>query len=298
MKSYFTRLAARATSSKIAILPPANIASANDSFAQSVLSENSSAPSIARVSRAKSTPNDLPSTEQSRLEKTAQVRLPSNRAEPDIGRLPSPSPAIATQIPTVIADEPSALTRRKNRSAPASKTPGPTEVKPAKIITRSNSAKTSDESGFLPPVQSANKSGENGAHPRRAEAERIPDREVDTQTEETRLLTKADVFMAKLFDRQSGSVNPQHVDTADEPEKITRPLTEPASLPSGHPIKSIERSPKPEPDPPSVVIGRLTVEVVPPATPLAARQVTGVTRITRRGPNTVPSSRRFGFSQF
>jgi len=143
------------------------------------------------------------------------------------------------------------------------------------------------------------------ASARDAKLERTSEPEMDAhpieyEREQSVLLQKADAFMAALLDRRT-----EESGTRDQNEHITErpPRHEivrepaPARLQPAHvaarPTESADASP-------SLVIGKLTVEVLPPAPPPIApsRQVIVVRGDRNARTHAIRSSQRFGLGQF
>ncbi len=122
------------------------------------------------------------------------------------------------------------------------------------------------------------------------------------QREQTMLLRKADAFMNELFeDRarfQSGG-DLEEESESHQPESLL-PLSQLIENPRLKPAQAAEATREPDAAQPSLVIGRLTVEVAPsippPATPRAPIVV--VREAGRGSRDGIPSSQRFGLGQF
>ena len=123
----------------------------------------------------------------------------------------------------------------------------------------------------------------------------------EIQREQSMLLRKADAFMSALLERRSKTVDPsvnQQGDFERPPSKAVRPRTEsPARLPP--PARAV-RARNDADDQPSLVIGKLTVEVMPPPAPRVApsRQVVIVRESRSVRGATRNSIQRFGLGQF
>jgi hypothetical protein len=124
-----------------------------------------------------------------------------------------------------------------------------------------------------------------------------PKAPIDSQREQVMLLRKADLFMSSLFDSQR--------EPAPEETKITEPAAPSLKKLEREPANRLEPAPKNSPVPvqestgPSLVIGKLTVEVTPPSPPPVAPQPQRViVRGSRGFGRGVMSNRRFGLGQF
>lgn len=116
------------------------------------------------------------------------------------------------------------------------------------------------------------------------------------ELDEVVLLRKADAFMEKLFERRRESVPPVEGEADSEPQNVLKPNLQPEQSrpqPVAQPAKPQEES-----DRQSLVIGKLTVEVLPPPTPAAGSPKVVVVRGHRGRQNPFPSSRPFGLGQF
>lgn len=119
--------------------------------------------------------------------------------------------------------------------------------------------------------------------------------------EQSALLRKADAFMSQLFDRREFA-NTRHQEQQEEDRQAELRKSETprevavARLQPTTPSLRVLEPPDPEP---SLVIGKLSIEVVPPAPPPIAPQpqivIIGGGRRTRAG---IPSGHRFGFNRF
>jgi hypothetical protein len=119
----------------------------------------------------------------------------------------------------------------------------------------------------------------------------------EMRDEQAVLLHKADTFMEQLFaNRAQPVIKPENEDES-EPSFVVRNKTEePAARLS--PPTPAPRAPEPVEDRPGLVIGQLTVEVVPPQPPPAPPAPVIVVRSGGGNRSSVLSSRRFGLGQF
>jgi hypothetical protein len=119
-----------------------------------------------------------------------------------------------------------------------------------------------------------------------------------TETDQSVLLRKMDAFMESMFRRRSEPEVERDIE-----QEIEGPRPKSQSVPEAPMrLQPLPRSPQvvePAEEQSSLVIEKLTVEVVPPAPPpvQSQRQVV-VVREARGERRVVPSSRRFGLSQF
>jgi hypothetical protein len=121
---------------------------------------------------------------------------------------------------------------------------------------------------------------------------------IDLETEQTLLLRKADLFMSNLLDsRREPATRDEEESSEPTPQSFKRLESEPTSR--------LEPAPRNSPAPiqdstgPSLVIGKLTIEVSPPSPPPVASQPQRlIVRGSRGFGRGVMSSRRFGLGQF
>ena len=117
--------------------------------------------------------------------------------------------------------------------------------------------------------------------------------------EQSILLSKADDFMRRLTEhwRSPKTASEDNVEPGSESMPMTTPHQD--ESPRLQPTRSVERIPERESARPSLVIGKLTVEVLPPTPPSTAPvQQVVVVRGARWGGSNIHSSRRFGLGQF
>jgi hypothetical protein len=119
----------------------------------------------------------------------------------------------------------------------------------------------------------------------------------EIQSEHSLLLRRADAFMDQLFHRNSRPASEN--DSSTELKMTSGQVSEPGQTQRLQPPLANTQTFEQESDQPSLVIGNLMIEVVPPVpAPAAPRPPLVVVRGSGRGRNGVPSSRRFGLGQF
>jgi hypothetical protein len=119
------------------------------------------------------------------------------------------------------------------------------------------------------------------------------------EDEQSSLLRKADDFMQRLTEhlRAPQSASEEIVEAGSQSQATIAPRQDAA--PRLLPARSGEPIPERESARPSLVIGKLTVEILPPAPPsIAPLQQVVVVRDVQRGGSGIHSSRRFGLGQF
>lgn len=301
MKSYFAKLAARATLANAPLSSAVSTSKTQDPFADTpIVASPASPPGIAQPSRPQSPPGETPLNVpppksgdrlRARTERidsdTGQQKQNLTRSLSDPVRLEPTVEHISEVTPPLTSHTP------ENRRRPESRNLTPEPVQQPTQLT----AQVNEVPRVTPPVVSK--------EARQSKATKEPDtdeREAELKHEQSVLLRKADAFMSGIFERRA-VVTPREADTEDE-RSAPAPAANPMS--SREQVTRLQPAPKPSPvaeaveEQPSLVIGKLTVEVMPtppqPVTP--ARQVVVVRGggAGRRGG--VQSSQRFGLGQF
>lgn len=273
MKRYLARLAERAVLAAPPVTPAAVDAGAVADPFETVAPLEQSPPSAPRAQETQSAPLTPPPAAQPPMQTAAPQPAPDEH---------SPAPKLETVVREQIVE--------RTVRAPAPPVPEPP---PAPAQTR-----TAEESPFLqPPVPPVLERVvvEPALEAKRNDEKRI----VEERREQQQLLRKADAFMGQLLDRRPPAPPPPASPAERAPAMLEPPIErEPAPrLQPAQPRPPVQES---APEPPSLVIGRLTVEVVPSApAPAPPRAPIVVVRATRgAGRPSFPSSRRFGIGQF
>ena len=121
----------------------------------------------------------------------------------------------------------------------------------------------------------------------------------ETNAEQTLSLKKADEFMNALFARRTAPQAPVSNEEKQQPAQEPQIVTARESPGRLQPAAKPRRPPEPPPEQPSLVIGKLTVEVVPPPSPVTPRREVVVVRTgSNSRPASIHSSQRFGLGQF
>jgi hypothetical protein len=288
MKSYFAKLAARATLTNVTATAAVNATDVADPFEQTSLSQPLSA-------TAEALKSDRSGNEPEKVHQQSEVfTTPApdswNHATTLLPKLPS-ALSLAERTSNSLSDIPRSKTagverqtEQTERQTTESGSRGEAlpQLTPSVAISLPHSPMTSDEAGN-PPV---NETDDNQAQL------------ADLQREQTMLLRKADVFMERLFDRRSQSEVKEEIDSRNESRSTVRTNAEPDQVPRLQPSPPAPREPEPD-DRPSLVIGSLTVEVVPQAPPpVTPEREVVIVQAARNVGSPVPSSRRFGLAQF
>lgn len=291
MKSYFAKLAARATLATPVTSSPTG-PKLTDPF-ENTLVDHPTEPVATGTPPVRSTDQVRalqPPSEQSPFQiETVSPRTPAK----DSLLNSSPEARAKNQSEGIEGPEHASEIQLEPRaSSPEEQSPGVLESKV-----------TEDPLQLTPPLEKTSIQTE----PRAAMEERDSDsgasaeneRLAEIQREQTMLLRKADLFMERLFERRTEKVVHDEPDRNESEREISREdnrVAEPSRL---LPVNPSPRAPEPVEEGPNLYIGRLTVEVVQPAPPpVATPQQIVVVRGPRTGRSVVPSSNRFGLGQF
>lgn len=283
MKSYFAKLASRATLANTPAHSAVNTTKVPDPFEGT--NETTETP-LSPASQAVAPPGNIhPVSEISQARATDPLDQPPTllpRAVPTISSAESAEAkgemrgfSAVKETPVAGAEPPSAEVSPPSALQP----PIPPPVAAPSSSTMSRADET-DNSLF-------------------AETERAQAQIADLQREQSILLRKADVFMERLLGRHAQSTTDAEAGSSSKSPTDAKPEIEPDQPPRLQPIPAAPGISEPDSAQPSVVIGTLTVEIVPPApTPVAPRPQVVVVRENRGSRYGLPSSRRFGLGQF
>jgi hypothetical protein len=280
MKDYLARLADRTTLREESVAPPsAPRPGVADPFAET-------APFQAAPP---SPPGDVPELRHS----PAPSPPPSTRRDPET--VSAPAPVASTPEPVVAV--PTVIRRLVDRTIERH------EVTRVETVRETSTARPLERTvpAPPPPKRSPAATTEGATEQAVEEPERAP---YDLEREQRLLLRKADTFMQRLLDRAPRPATPDHdVASPPEPAAPIQRRIEPQTPIRLQPVERARRMPEGRgerpAEPPSLVIGTLTVEVVSPAPAAPApRQPIVVVRAARAGRTGLSSSRRFGLGQF
>ena len=291
MKNYFARLAARAA--PIRTTPPrqdpAGTGAADPFEVVATVAPSPAAPLSAPLFSPNATkPSPKAPPEADVAEAIAPVPAPPI---PAVARPASAVPAAPIRAPAHRGPGKVTVTGRGLANRPAAGQPSPPLSSPAsaaQLKPQPSSAPEFPAAGPLPQ--------EEATSPKDPQPEKL---------ERAKLMRRADAFMSQLISTSP----PARLEPVEDPAsrhagKATQPYphspaTEPAQ---GRPLRPESPAANPahrEPERPSLTIGRLTVEVMPPPAPAAAKRERVVVRTPARGAAAnLPSSRRFGLGQF
>ena len=291
MKSYFAKLAARATLANVPAPSPATTANTHDPFADTstiidapsrtaIVPESPGSDRIGttsvQVRRMNDTPNSQPQIVKSEVHFEPNALHPSPPERELTIEAKSVSRASEKEVPIAQHD------REQARPESSISNTIQEHVLQPPLIPPGRQASTHDAQI------------ETTSHPE------INARLVEADREQSVLLQKADAFMAALLDRrteESRTRSQSELITEEPPrhEIVREPAParlQPAPV-AARPIESANESP-------SLVIGKLTVEVLPPPPPPIApsRQVIVVRGDRNARTHAIRSSQRFGLGQF
>ena len=290
MKSYFAKLADRATLANVPARSAVYAPRVSDPF------ENSSQP-----------PTQLPPPEKSRRTEFARepvglVSAPLEDSQTKRGRplvethkrttsdpTPETPPLQPLQLPDSLVSERTVrgvTPEPRSFTAQPQETVGKREVSRVEVLTPTEAP---EASVFHAPAQT----------PKDSDAALNDERIAELKRDQAVLQRRADFFMSSLLDahRQPADKSETKVVDASSPTSITR--TEPDPISRLEPVQRLPRVTAQDSDGPSLVIGKLTVEVTPPTPPPAPAQPQRVVVRGFRGRGSgVTSGRRFGLGQF
>ncbi len=287
MKSYFAKLAARATLANAPAPKSVNARRAHDPFEATVTSPDTTHHSTVWPTS--------PSSDRLPAERNAVSESSSKTTElrPQTESTVTPTPKSSTIVapPSTEPEQPITRATKESELPPRDlfETRKVTHVEPQQI---SPEAHTSPR--LVPTTPSKETEVSQSSHD-----DEMTDRLVNIESEQAVLLRKADSFIASLFERRSSKreqAESEEDHSQQHATKSERPIQTATRL---QPPTPQARVSEPTDEAPSLVIGKLSVEIVPAPTPVVTPQrqvvVIGGGRRTRAG---VPSAHRFGFSRF
>jgi hypothetical protein len=295
MKSYFAKLAARATLANVPVSRPTSAGNSHDPFEETGVQpgisslvgnaqQNVSVPApVRRVISESPAEVNRPRTLET---DTAEIRArePSRISAPTTAEVVHPKQARQPSSDTPITNERRETVKQSRAGSRASEQREPESTRLSPLI---------DQSPAALPISRKEKDKPESSS---VFAQRLN----EIGGEQKALLRRADAFMAGLFASRERSVAREAPEQREERQTElarTEPTRDPA--PRLQPVARPPRVTEPVDDEPSVVIGKLSVEILPsPAPPVPQRQIVVVRGGARRAASQVPSSQRFGFSRF
>ncbi|HTG91957.1 MAG TPA: hypothetical protein VL866_05185 [Pyrinomonadaceae bacterium] len=292
MKSYFATLAARATLANVPVTSPATTTNLQDPFDDTATVVSTSSPQ-----------NVVPQSRTSDRHETSSVQVPPMK-ENDTSQVGTVTSDLrfeaTTQTQSAVVQE---QTRQKSESR-TPREPYPLSQRDRQETRSEVRSAVEKSEQVLEPVMVPRET-QSPVSPKKKETNAKSESEIDVRSaederEQSVLLQKADAFMKALFERRS----------EERPDRESALETkEPAALEGtfrDHAVARLEPAPvaarptESGDESPSLVIGKLTVEVMPPAPPpiAPARQVIVVRGDRSARSHSIGSSQRFGLGQF
>jgi hypothetical protein len=278
MKSYFAKLAARATLTNVPVSSAGARSKMSDPFEATSLPEHDGPPPAAAGPVFPTDDSNRRSSPQIPAKTIDELRPPAERAD---------SNQPAARETTFVKPPVPAL---ESQSQPRSQEPAPQRESATQVMPKTEPAP-------VPAPGRSEESEESGPNA----AENIDEGLAEVQRAQAVLLRKADAFMERILKRREPVTTRHQLETEEEKsgtDSNRQPeIVWPARLQRPPPTPQIS---EPLDERPSLVIGRLTVEVMPPSpvpvSPPAPQVV--VVRGPREARNAIASSRRFGLGQF
>jgi len=293
MKSYFAKLADRATLANVPAASAVYAPRVSDPFEDSS-HQQPQLPPFAKSTRPQSAPEPAgfaltPPVDNSRIEAKRPLVETHNRISSEPG---TEAPPLQPKQP------PENLLSEHTVKNISSREPQSLTDPRREIIADTDSSRVA----ALTPTQAPGLSVPHSKEDTREESEtrtKSPDERIsEFQREHAVLLRKADAFMNNLLDVQPQRVteNENKVTNETSPPSISRVERDPVNR--LEPVQRLPPTSAPDSDGPSLVIGKLTVEVTPtpPAAPPQPPRI--VVRGSRSRGSGVPTGRRFGLGQF
>lgn len=292
MKSYFAKLAARATLAN-APPPPSTTKPTPDPF-ENVSAPDTPSPTVSVSSR----PVDR-SSKTDRSEPSAKINntSPSDTTGADMGvesetlRPKLPPPVVRADYVQSVSENTSEAEERRNKS----------ETQPHSLrleFEETTAFEPAQEESILKPRAASVVPAEEKKSDT-TDALSTVERLEEIQSEQVALLRKADAFMNGLYDRGPDAKTTEANRDQERPAPVVKRevVREPSSR--LQPVAKPHQLPELPAEQPSLVIGKLTVEVVPTPPPVARpRQVVVVRGGESSRRSSIHSSQRFGLGQF
>ncbi|HEY6805627.1 MAG TPA: hypothetical protein VI306_18760 [Pyrinomonadaceae bacterium] len=285
MKSYFAKLADRATLGNVTAPSAAHAPRVSDPFDETAPPQTP-LPALNNKSHVPPAREAISPVVDSQLVQRAAPKVESHQPEPvelpsEISTLqprPREEREVTERIQAVeqVVEKPKAATTK-----PATQKE---EVEPPQLV-------PNQITNFNPPQsKSAEKDQERNS-------ENNDDSIAELQREQALLLRKADLFMSSLFEAQRESQSATEKEVEQSENQVAKLEREsPKRL---EPTPRVQPTVTPEPEGPSLIIGQLTVEVTSPTpTPAPAQPQRVIVRGSRGRGSGVRSSQRFGLGQF
>ena len=296
MKSYFAKLADRATLANVPATSAVSAAKLTDPFDEPPLVEPRIPTSLDKRTHSSEESSKFAVKAPSAASTSYNTRSLAETQEQAITETPAPTTLLPNRQPSESATE--RITHDGVRED-SSGEPRVVRVEPTRK--EATPATIAEPISLpLPPPPFAPRIPANSDEAMRSSVNEIAPAEgrlANLEQEHAILLHKADVFMDHIMERHKPRVTEEG---RTEKESFDRKaqLQPPAST-SLQPIQPLTRQPDQDTERPSLVIGKLTVEVLPPSpVTVAPQSQVVVIRGGRNRSNGLPSGRRYGLSQF
>jgi hypothetical protein len=291
MKSYFAKLADRATLANVPASSPVYTARVSDPFEEASPEQSQLPPLHSKnTQRTFHDPEGFALSPQSDKHRAEQSGIVHERDKRDSAENP-----VERQTLQPRPSEEVVVNKLESKNADS------IDSRPAQAVAEEHTIETEVRAvvSLLP-----NKTSEAqpiSSHDSSRDQEPLAEQQesvADLRVEEALLLRKADLFMSRLLDGTRETLT-QVGDESTETARstISRLEKEPVSR-----LEPVQKNPPPaiqEPDGPSLVIGKLTVEIAPPTpAPVTPQPQRIVVRGSRGRGSGFKSSRRFGLRQF
>lgn len=298
MKSYLAKLAARATLANAPVPPSGPTSTTQDPFdgPTTDVDAASSPRSLAQPtnsfdslqssrsqSSTRSVDNSRSRSEETSFERAQQNEEQSNSLSHSTQLVPNiqPTPQLSRDL-TPVAQE--TVSHRESRELNLDSDQAPSQL----------AKQETDISSLTPPTTSR-----EIKEPKTASEVDADEQLAELKHDQSVLQRKADAFMAQLFERRSTVTPREPDDDEDEEQRSSKPALREEATRLQPPPKTTALKEVAD-EQPSLVIGKLTVEVTPPPTPTVtpSRQVVVVRGRGAARSGGVQSSQRFGLGQF
>jgi hypothetical protein len=276
MKSYFAKLAARATLANAPVPPPATAPEPFDPFADMSVPDNA-------ISTPASVVRDIPTNQ---LASPDSARFPLEHVTKVLPPVESDSTFIAP-VETTVA--PPLIPSLERGPTSQFQQPASQQQPASEVVPRTESV------SVVPPTHFEEHDD--------SEAERTRNADVglmEIERAQTLLLRRADAFMESMLKHRQRSASRESEDERKDPETEPSPQPVVERRTVLQPVRHMQEVHDSDEGRPSLVIGKLTVEVVPPAVTLPPVPAPRTVVVVRRDSNdraAMVSSQRFGLGQ-
>jgi len=290
MKSYFAKLADRATLGKTLRASPAHTAKAPDPFEAAPSPVVSPASEIPKARETSTKPGNFQLPQPAHDTQHDSVQFPD-----ETGKLGSAEPPVAST--TIVRQR--AIDEELHLQAQLVPQTSLTNHAVEKVKTvRSSTEAPVHAPQLTPPETKAKINGQN-EQPSIDETAAAEERLTDLERGQAVLLRKADAFMGRLLSGQTESPLAEGMERPAEPRNVPKADAEHEHPNWMQPNPVLTRQSREDSDRPSLVIGKLTVEVIPAAPPpIAPKQRVIIVQSARSRTAGPISGQRFGLGQF